>query len=156
MSHMNLATNTEDLALIKRQLTSKQWLVACLCAAWCDTCTAYRIAFDQLAEQHPDVCFAWIDIEDQAHLVDEIDIENFPTILIQHQDTVHFFGTMLPDTMQLHRLLKSVMASHTGTQQEANKTAMNIAQNDTAAKKSIAHQGIPIGWSLRQLIVNDA
>ncbi|WP_354333028.1 MULTISPECIES: thioredoxin family protein [unclassified Undibacterium] len=153
---MNLATNTEDLALIKSQLTSKQWLVACLCAAWCDTCTAYRIAFDQLAEQYPDVCFAWIDIEDQAHLVDEIDIENFPTILIQHQDTVHFFGTMLPDTMQLHRLLKSIMASHTGTQQEAGKIAMNTTQNDTAATKSTAHQGIPIGWSLRQLILNDA
>ncbi|MEB0031744.1 thioredoxin family protein [Undibacterium sp. RTI2.1] len=153
---MNLATNTEDLALIKSQLTSKQWLVACLCAAWCDTCTAYRIAFDQLAEQHPDVCFAWIDIEDQAHLVDEIDIENFPTILIQHQDTVHFFGTMLPDTMQLHRLLKSIMASHTGTQQEADKIAMNTTRNDTAATKSAAHQGIPSGWSLRQLILNNA
>ena len=42
------------------------WLVACLCAAWCGTCTEYRAAFDAAARQHPEARFAWIDIEDHA------------------------------------------------------------------------------------------
>ena len=67
---------------IQEHLPNSRWLVACLCAAWCDTCNAYRSAFEALAEKHPDKCFCWIDIEDQASLVEDIDIENFPTILV--------------------------------------------------------------------------
>ncbi|MFZ6813000.1 thioredoxin family protein [Undibacterium sp. Rencai35W] len=139
---MKLATNTEDLKSIKSQLENKAWLVACLCAAWCDTCTSYRLDFDALANKHPDLCFAWIDIEDQAHLVDEVEIENFPTLLIQHKDSVQFFGTMLPDTKQLDRLLTSVIDAHRDPNISTNKAAAGM------------NQGTPEGWSLRHLLLN--
>ena len=87
----NLAKNTEDLDYVKTELPGKPWLIACLCAAWCDTCQVYRTQFDALAFNHPDKCFAWIDIEDQADLVDALDIENFPTILIEFKNNVVFF-----------------------------------------------------------------
>ena len=90
------------------EASNKPWLIACLCAAWCDTCNAYKTMFDELALRHPDKLFTWVDIEDQAHLIDELDIENFPTILIQHHDTCLFIGTMLPDTHLLHRLILSL------------------------------------------------
>lgn len=139
---MKLATNTEDLKSIKSQLENKAWLVACLCAAWCDTCTSYRHHFDALAKKHPDLCFAWIDIEDQAHLVDEVEIENFPTLLIQHKDSVQFFGTMLPDTKQLNRLLTSVIDAHRDSNISTSKAAAGM------------NQGTPEGWSLRHLLLN--
>jgi thioredoxin 1 len=91
--------------------STQPWLVACLCAAWCDTCSSYRSMFEELALRHPDKFFTWIDIEDQAHLIEELDIENFPTILIQHHDTCLFIGTMLPDTNLLHRLISSLETS---------------------------------------------
>ncbi|MES2102940.1 MAG: thioredoxin family protein [Pseudomonadota bacterium] len=128
------SVNIEDLNQIRAELQHKPWLVACLCAAWCDTCGSYRAAFDALREQHPEKCFAWLDIEDQAHLVDEIDVENFPTILIQHGDAVLFFGTMLPDARQLHRLLLSLSAPD-------GKPSM---------------QGTPPDWSLRRLLLETA
>ncbi|MFZ6673897.1 thioredoxin family protein [Undibacterium sp. Xuan67W] len=139
---MKLVTNTEDLKSIKSQLENKAWLVACLCAAWCDTCTSYRQHFEALAKKHPDLCFAWIDIEDQAHLVDEVEIENFPTLLIQHKDSVQFFGTMLPDTKQLDRLLTSVIDAHRDSNISTSKAAAGM------------NQGTPEGWSLRHLLLN--
>jgi thioredoxin 1 len=140
-----LSQNTEDLNFVKNDLHSKAWLVACLCAAWCDTCETYREQFDLLVKQHPDKCFAWIDIEDQADLVDAVDIENFPTILIQHQDTNVFFGTMLPDTSQLNRLLNSFTTSleeNGGTMETGRISALN--------------QDVPQDWSLRRLILKKA
>ncbi|MFZ6748112.1 thioredoxin family protein [Undibacterium sp. Ren11W] len=134
--------NTADLSVIKANLQNKNWLVACLCAAWCDTCSAYRPQFDRLQSQHPDKCFAWIDIEDQAHLVDAVDIENFPTILIQYRESIIFFGTMLPDAGQVHRLLNSF--------EETLKT--QVEQGGKMQNSSLTHD-VPTGWDLRQLIL---
>jgi thiol-disulfide isomerase/thioredoxin len=88
---------------LQQHLTSKATIIACLCADWCDVCKAYRPKFDALAEQYPALLFLWIDIEDQASLVDHLEVDNFPTLLIQQQDIVTFYGTMLPDTAHLKR-----------------------------------------------------
>ncbi len=86
------------------------WIVACLCAAWCGTCSSYRAAFDALAERHPDKTFAWIDIEDEADVVGDLDVENFPTLLLQRGANVAFFGTMLPDPNVADRLVQAQAA----------------------------------------------
>jgi thioredoxin 1 len=88
-------------------LAADKWVVACLCAAWCDVCKQYRAGFDAVAAEHPEHQFVWIDIEDQSDLVGELDVENFPTILIQRGDTVVFYGTMLPEPRQVARLLQA-------------------------------------------------
>ena len=95
-----------DTAEIRERLSGPaDLLVACYCAAWCDTCTLYRDRFDSLATQHPEHAFVWIDIEDHPELLGEEDVENFPTLAIERQGTVLFFGTMLPHIQQLERLL---------------------------------------------------
>jgi thioredoxin 1 len=86
-------------------LSKDEWVVACLCAAWCDVCRQYRPGFEELSAQHPDKSFIWIDIEDQADTVGDLDVENFPTLLMQRGDKVAFFGTVLPDHRQANRLL---------------------------------------------------
>ncbi len=86
-------------------LSDGRWIVACLCAQWCGTCGAYRAAFETLAARHPGIHFVWIDIEDQADVVGDLDVDNFPTLLIQKHDVVAFFGTMLPDPALAERLL---------------------------------------------------
>lgn len=85
-------------------------LVACLCADWCGTCRDYRPGFDALANLHPDASFHWIDVEDDANWIGDYDVENFPTLLIQHNDTVLFFGTMLPQVKHLQRTLETLTA----------------------------------------------
>ncbi len=134
--------STDDLTAIKNQLQTKPWLVACLCAAWCDTCQSYRAGFDQLRLSHSDKCFAWIDIEDHANLVEEIDIENFPTILIQYEEKVLFFGTMLPDSNLVIRLLQAF-------EQQLNESGLE------KIIPSIQSSDYPVdtNWSLRHLLL---
>jgi thioredoxin 1 len=105
MSSNGFTLEQHNRAQLAEWLEQDAWIVACLCAAWCDTCRAYRRNFEELAARHPDKRFVWIDIEDQADFVGDIDVENFPTLLIQHADTVAFFGTVLPDTRLADRLI---------------------------------------------------
>src|SRR5690606_1606093 len=84
------------------------WLVACYCAAWCDTCGDYRGAFQALSERYPQHLFLWVDVEDHPELLDDLDVENFPTLLIQTGGQPRFFGTMLPYISHLERMLQAV------------------------------------------------
>ncbi|MBV8635392.1 MAG: thioredoxin family protein [Burkholderiaceae bacterium] len=105
---MNILTlNQDNSATVAQWLRDGHWVTACLCAAWCDTCTSYRAKFDELASMHPERRFVWIDIEDQADLIGDFDIENFPTLLIQQNGVVSFFGTTLPDMKLADRLLRA-------------------------------------------------
>jgi len=114
----------DNFPQLSAALATDKWVVACLCAGWCDVCKQYRAGFDALATQHPEALFVWIDIEDQADLVGDLDVENFPTILIQKADTVVFYGTMLPEPRQVSRLLQAQLErSVKELLQEANSTA---------------------------------
>ncbi len=88
-------------------------LVACLCADWCGTCREYRTLFDQLATRMTGVHFVWIDVEDESDLVDPIEVEDFPTILIASPHHAPFFGTVLPHSQTLQRLIETQQAEPT-------------------------------------------
>jgi thioredoxin-like negative regulator of GroEL len=103
----SITLKSENRQRIAASITNDTWVVACLCAAWCDVCTQYQSGFDELAAQHPDKLFLWIDIEDRADMVGDFDVENFPTLLIQCGDDVVFYGTSLPDQRIVHRLITS-------------------------------------------------
>jgi thiol-disulfide isomerase/thioredoxin len=81
-------------------------LVACLCAQWCGTCRDYRATFDQLSREFTHLRFVWIDIEDQSDLVDPVDVDDFPTLLIASLHAIRFFGPLAPQANTLRRLLQ--------------------------------------------------
>ena len=66
-----------------------------------------RLRFEALAEAFPDTRFRWLDIEDRADDLGDLDIENFPTLFIQRRDSILFFGTMLPHLDLLRRLVET-------------------------------------------------
>lgn len=101
-------SHTDRVALIQRLDTRPGLLIACYCAAWCDTCTQYRQPFEALAERLTDCTFIWIDIEESPELLGDEDVENFPTILLQDDRGTLFFGTQLPHIQHLERLIQSV------------------------------------------------
>jgi thioredoxin 1 len=105
MQSLTLEHDTRDD--VATALDAGRWIVACLCAAWCGTCSSYRAAFDGLAARHPDKTFVWIDVEDQAGVVGDLDVDNFPTLLVQRGDRVAFFGAMLPDAKVADRLIQA-------------------------------------------------
>ncbi|MBX3652743.1 MAG: thioredoxin family protein [Ramlibacter sp.] len=85
-------------------------LVACLCAEWCGVCRDYAAPFQALASQWPEARFAWIDIEDEADLLDSLEVENFPTLLIARGREPLFFGPLAPQPGTLERLLRTCLA----------------------------------------------
>ena len=95
--------------------TAEPLLVACLCAQWCRTCDAYRDTLlhvrDALQLSHPaaGMRFQWIDIEDESELIGDLDIEDFPTILLARGGQVLFFGPILPHAQTLDRLVRNAL-----------------------------------------------
>jgi hypothetical protein len=92
-------------------MSRPEFQVTCLCAEWCDTCTAYRAGFFDLAARFPQARFAWLDIEDDAEKVGDLEVENFPTLLVRRGDRTLFYGPLLPMHQHLSRLLEELLAA---------------------------------------------
>jgi len=85
-----------------------RWVI-CLCADWCGLCREYSDVFAQMAARYPSSRFVWLDIEDQADLVGDIEVETFPTLLIADASGMQFMGPLLPHAETLSRLLDSLL-----------------------------------------------
>jgi thioredoxin 1 len=91
-------------------------LVACLCAAWCDTCNDYRAVFDSLGAQ-PEAAsdrWVWVDIEDDEAALGAIDVDDFPTLLIARGETPFFFGPVTPHAQTARQLVQRARRGELG------------------------------------------
>jgi thioredoxin reductase (NADPH) len=79
--------------------------IVALCAAWCDTCTEFRAAFERIAAAHQGALSIWLDIEDDAALCGEVEVENFPTLAIYRGARLLHYGVSLPQEATVSRLL---------------------------------------------------
>ena len=86
-------------------------LVVCFCAAWCDTCDGVRAALQRIAARDTTNTYLWLDIEDDAALVGEIEIENFPTLAVYREGTALFFGVSPPQEGVIARTLTALASS---------------------------------------------
>jgi len=98
-------------------------IVACLCAEWCSSCREYRATFDDVAKEFAGMHFVWVDVEDDAALVDGIDVDNFPTLFIASPRGAQFFGALTPQRDILVRLVQA----HAG---EASDNRLQVAALD--------------------------
>jgi hypothetical protein len=87
---------------------STEWTVVCLCAEWCDTCREYRRLFEQRAARANDALHLWVDIEDDADDLGDLDIETFPTLLVLHGPRPRFFGPVLPQIEVIDGMLRTL------------------------------------------------
>ena len=102
-------------------------LVACLCAGWCRTCTEYRATFDALAAEFPGTTrFVWVDIEDEAAVLGEIDVVDFPTLLLAQGDQVRFYGPVTPHARTARQLVDRALDDTLGAVDEQALEAMAV------------------------------
>ena len=110
-----------------------EWLVVCLCAAWCGTCKQYEQSFAEMATQFPEMRFVWLDVEDREDLVGDLDIETFPSILVAQGDQARFLGPILPQPPVLARMLQSLpqdAAAKPANVQEAQDLLQRLLRAD--------------------------
>lgn len=87
---------------------------------------------DEVASAHPQLRWRWLDIEDEAALMGDLDIETLPTVLVGRGDQVLFFGPVLPRVELLTRLLEAL------NQQE--NPAANVEDDVTALWRRLRQQ----------------
>jgi hypothetical protein len=68
--------------------------------------------------------FVWVDVEDEADLVDPIDVEDFPTVLIASDGQARFFGTLTPHLETLRRLVQAQLDSPSPVHPDATVQAL--------------------------------
>nr|UXE45857.1 hypothetical protein Hi04_10k_c5380_00009 [uncultured bacterium] len=99
-------------ALASRSETDKPLIVVSLCAAWCHTCGEFREVFERVAAARGGVHFVWLDIEDDHAICGDIDVEDFPTLVVLRGDVVVHYGVSLPQEGIVARLIDE-LASRT-------------------------------------------
>jgi len=110
---MTQSRAAQPLAPEPESAPSLLWVV-CLCAGWCNTCSDYRATFDAVARQWPGVRFEWVDIEDEAEVTGDVDVETFPTLLVADASGTRFLGPLLPQAGVLTRLISNLQAGASG------------------------------------------
>ncbi len=109
-----LTTMESDRRVIAEYWAGDASVVAVLfCAAWCDTCTEFRVALERIAAARPDVMFVWLDIEDDSDICGDVDVENFPTLAIFRGGQLLHFGISLPQEATVARLIEKFAAHAT-------------------------------------------
>lgn len=61
--------------------------------------------------ERDDCMVRWCDIEDEAELVGDVDVEDFPTLLIIRGEQACYFGASLPLEPVVAQLLRAVRES---------------------------------------------
>jgi thioredoxin 1 len=93
--------------------------IVCLCAAWCRACEAYAPLF---AAATAGRAARWVDVEDEAALLGDFEVETFPTLLLFDDQQLYFAGPVRPDAATLQRLLSAC-----GRQQDLRATPPSTA-----------------------------
>jgi thioredoxin reductase (NADPH) len=104
-------------ALQKRRLSlaqstkSQTLLVVCLCAEWCAVCRDFKPEYLALAQQHPEILFAYLDIEDDEAFIGALELDDFPTLAIFRGNALIYFGVAKAKRDNVVHLLQKLTAS---------------------------------------------
>lgn len=89
-------------------VAAREFTVTCLCADWCWVCRDYQAGFLSLAARFPQAEFAWVDVETAE---EEIEVDNFPTILVTRGGQALFRGVIRAEPEHLARLLDKLLTT---------------------------------------------
>ncbi len=89
-------------------MATEPFHIISLCAQWCGTCRDWQPVVDAVAAAHPKMHWRWLDIEDDAALLGDLDVETLPTLLVGRGGDVLFYGPVLPKVELLTRLLSTL------------------------------------------------
>jgi thioredoxin-like negative regulator of GroEL len=132
-----LTASSVDLqSLASRWSEDGPLVVISLCAARCQTCREFRETFERIAMNRLDAQFVWLDIEDDHEICGDIEVENFPTLVVFRGDVPVHFGVSTPQEPTVARLIdelasRTVAASEVPQEIRALREALRGAKART-------------------------
>jgi len=71
-------------------------------AEWCGPCRNFSPVFDKVSENHPDIVFGKVDIEDQQEIAQRFGIRSIPTLAVFREQTLIMLeaGAMPESTLE--------------------------------------------------------
>jgi len=71
-------------------------------AEWCGPCRNFAPVFEKVAENHPDIAFGKVDIEDQQEVAQRFGIRSIPTLAVFREQTLIMLeaGAMPESTLE--------------------------------------------------------
>lgn len=71
-------------------------------AEWCGPCRSFAPIFEKVAENHPDIAFGKVDIEQQQEVAQQFGIRSIPTLAIFREQTLIMLeaGAMPESTLE--------------------------------------------------------
>jgi thioredoxin 1 len=117
-----------QLSLVEDEPKVSRVLVVCLCAQWCGACRDYQAAFFQMALAFAHLDFVWLDIEDHAEVVDPVEVQDFPTLLIAQHGQPLFWGPITPQFETLKRLVAAHADGHSSVMAQADQVCALIGR----------------------------
>ncbi|MCL2308753.1 MAG: thioredoxin family protein [Proteobacteria bacterium] len=92
-------------------LTTSTLLVVCLCAEWCAVCRDFKPEYHALAQQHPEILFVYLDIEDDEAFIGALELDDFPALAVFRSDALIHFGVVKAKRDNIVRLLRKLTTS---------------------------------------------
>lgn len=106
-----LRVSEDGLRRLRAASTADRLIVVSLSAAWCRTCDEVHAALEHIAAARPDLQVVWLDIEDDAALCGDVDVETFPTFVVLRGRRIVHFGATPPQEGVMARLFDELARS---------------------------------------------
>lgn len=108
-------------------------VVYCLCAEWCGVCRQWRPQFEALRTALQPARLVWVDVDAQEEVLDILDIEVFPVLLVVREGLPLFCGPVEPTPGRLRQLLQGLEQPATGLDSaQAGRLLALLQSSDTA------------------------
>ena len=89
-------------------------------ATWCGPCQSFGPIFEKASEEHPDIYFAKVDIDQNQDLATAAGIQAVPTLMIAKQGQIVFNQAGALRTSDLDTLISQTQALDLSTAEQNN------------------------------------